>query len=185
MAQVKKISVATVFGAVDRKQIIESAGKPVPIMRVLGQAVGVKSGTSSYGDWNCLVGQFKAINLQKPEITLEAAQCFLPDVALIPLQVALSGNDARGVQFAIDIFANLSNNTKPGGSLYEYSFENILAPSDTDPIAAMERKIEEQMRALAAPDADKETGEIAASESAPADTPALAPAPATSGKKGK
>lgn len=139
MAQTKKLSVATVCGKVDAKKVLNSA-TPIKLMRVIGQAVGTKTGTSNFGEWVSLVGQFKATNIKTGEIS-EASTLFLPDVALLPLQVALAQGDTRGVAFAIDLYVKQSTNSKPGGSVYEYSFENVLPPADNDPIAALEAKI--------------------------------------------
>jgi hypothetical protein len=173
MAQTKKLSVATVYGKIDAKKVLNSE-KPIKVMRVIGQAIGTKAGNSSYGDWTSLVGQFKAINADTGEVS-EAATLFLPDVALIPLQVALARDDTKGVAFAIDIFVKASTNTKPGGSVYEYSFENVLPPADNDPIKALEDKI----AALALP-APTTTPDPAP---APAPTPTLAPAKGGKGSK--
>jgi hypothetical protein len=145
MAQTKKLSVATVYGKINPKTVLD-ATEPIKVMRVIGQAVGTKSGESNYGAWTCLVGQFKATNPETGE-TSEAAVLFLPDVALVPLQVALAQGDTKGVAFAIDIFVKAATNTKPGGSVYEYSFENVLPPAENDPI----RQLEEKIASLALP----------------------------------
>ena len=135
MAQVKKISVATVFGKIDVKAVL-NAGKPITVMRVAGQAVGTKSGDSNYGEWTALVGSFIATNPETGEV-VEASQLFLPEVALIPIQVALGQAGARAVDFAIEVIVQPSNNTKPGGSPYEYSFVNLMAPAENDPMAKL------------------------------------------------
>lgn len=145
MPQVKKLSVATVYGKIDLKELL-NADKPVRVMRVLGQAVSSKSGESAYGRWTALLGRFKATNMDTGEVS-EAAQLFLPEVALIPLQVAMS---AGPVTFAIDLYVKPSTNTKPGGSAYEYTWEPVLQTTDADPL----RQMEEQILALEAP-ADK------------------------------
>jgi hypothetical protein len=149
MAQTKKLSVATVYGKIDAKKVLNSE-QPIKVMRVYGQAVGTKTGDSNFGPWTALVGQFKAAHPETGEVS-EASTLFLPDVALVPLQVALAQEGARGVMFAMDIFVKASTNTKPGGSVYEYSFENVLPPADNDPIKALEDKI--NALALPAPDA--------------------------------
>lgn len=156
MAQIKKLSVATVCGKLDVKAILNSA-EPIKLMRVIGQAVDQKRGESSYGDWTALLGRFKATNLATGEIS-EAATLFLPEVALIPLQVALA---AGPVMFAIEISVKSATNVKPGGSVYEYTWEPLLPPTDSDPI----KQMEERLLALSAP-ASKLAG-----EGNPGDTP--------------
>ena len=163
MAQIKKLSVATVYGAIDLKKIVNS-DDPIKVMTCYGMAVSTKTGSSAYGDWTALVGQFKAINPDTGEVS-EAAQLFLPDVALVPIQVALAANGNQAVSFAIDVFAQRSKNTKPGGSPYEYSFAHILPPAEDDPV----KRLEERMR---------EAGALKL-----AAPPAPAPAPAGKGRK--
>lgn len=142
MAQVKKISVKTVHGMISLERVLELAkeSKLYPVMRVIGVAIGIKEGTSSYGDWSCLLGTFKATDaVSKKE--LRASQCFLPDVAMIPLTAALQQNNAKGVEFGIDLFVQRAVNPKPGGSPYEYCFEPIVLGGADDPIAALEKKL--------------------------------------------
>lgn len=145
MAQVKKLSVATVYGAIDLKKIVNS-DKPVKVMTAYGMAVGTKSGSSTYGEWTALVGQFKAVHPETGEVS-EASQLFLPDVALIPIQVALAANNSQAVSFAINVFAQRSKNNKPGGSPYEYTFEPLLPPAEDDPV----KRLEERMREAGVP----------------------------------
>jgi hypothetical protein len=135
MAQVKKLSVATVYGAIDLKELL-NAGRPLAVMHVGGTAVGTKTGQSPYGEWIALIGEFTAINAETGEMS-EAAQLFLPEVALIPIQTALAREGARGVEFAITVYAQPSESKKPGGSPYEYTFENRAPMSENDPRAKM------------------------------------------------
>lgn len=135
MAQVKKISVATVWGKIDLKELL-NAGKPVSVMRVAGQAIGTKSGEHTYGEWTALVGAFVAVNPETGE-TMESSQCFLPEVALIPIQLALGRANSQAVDFAIEVQVQASTNTKPGGSAYEYTFVNLMEPVANDPMAKL------------------------------------------------
>ena len=169
MAQTKKLSVATVYGKIDPKEVL-NAKEPIKVMRVMGQAVGTKAGTSSYGDWTSLVGQFKAVNPDTGK-AFEASTLFLPEVALLPIQVALAQGDARGVTFAIDLYVKEAASRKPGGSVYEYSFEHVLPPVDSDPIAQLEARIAEAT-AKALPD-----------ESGKGDAPAAGAATSHKGRK--
>lgn len=149
MANIKKISVATVYGAIDAKAVL-NATAPIEVMRLFGLAVASKSGTSQYGDWTALVGQFEATNPDTGEV-VQSSQAFLPEIALVPILTALAQEGTRGVQFAIRIFVKAATNTKPGGSVYEYTYENILPPSDNDPMAQLRAAVSEHL-ALPAPD---------------------------------
>lgn len=159
MAQVKKLSVATVFGKIDLKAVIKAdeAGKALPLMRVIGSAVAVKEGMSSYGEWKALQGQFQATNLETGEV-FEAATLFLPDVALTPILVSLSQPNARGVEFAIEVSAKYAKDSK-GGVPYEYTWAPLLPPDQNDPIARLTARLQEAgVLALEAPPADPKGG---------------------------
>jgi hypothetical protein len=140
MKQVKKLSVATVYGKIKLSELMTK--KEMIVMRVIGSAVAVKKGISSFGEWTALQGKFRASNPSTGEVQ-ESATLFLPDVALIPVQVALSAG-AQAVEFAIDVsvkYVAEEEGHKPGGSPYEYSFASLIEPSDDDPIARLEAKL--------------------------------------------
>jgi hypothetical protein len=142
VAQVKKLSVATVHGKINLEKLIEAnkRGETMPIMRVVGAAVSVKSGVSSYGDWNALSGTFQATDAETGEIS-EASMMFLPDVALTPILVALSNPACKGVEFAIQIDAKYAENTKAGGVPYEYTFHSLLPTDENDPITRLNQRL--------------------------------------------
>ena len=135
MAQVKKLSIKTVVGGVDPREVLK-ADKPISLMKVWGTAVGTKTGEAQYGQWTALVGSFEASNSETGEVSA-ASQLFLPDVALLPIQVALSAPDARGVNFAIELFVRPAVDGKPGGSVFEYTFEPLMPAAANDPMAAL------------------------------------------------
>lgn len=157
MAQIKKISTKTVFGDVQIEALVEhhkknGADVSMPMMRVLGQAVGLKHGTSAYGPWTALIGRFKATNLQTGE-TMESSQCFLPEIALVQIQLALANSQAAGggaVLFGVDVSVSMIplEKRKPGGVPYEYSFDPLSEPSPDDPILALESQIQAGPKAL-------------------------------------
>lgn len=180
MAQVKKLSVATVFGKIKLSELMAAKDKTLPVMRVFGIATGTKSGTTNFGDYTALQGQFRAVHPVTGE-THDAATLFLPDIALLPITAALASG-AQGVEFAIvvsAVYVAEKEGFKAGGSPYEYTFENLLPMGGDDPLARLQGKLQ----ALAAPAADP------ASAPAPAADPASAPAeptkPAGKGKAGK
>jgi hypothetical protein len=152
MPQVKKLSVATVYGKIDAKKVLTS-DRPVDLMIVYGLAVGTKSGTSNYGEWTALVGEFEAVNCETGEAS-QANQLFLPEIALLPLRVALER--AQSVKFAIKLQARAATNSKPGGVPYEYVFENVLPPAEDDPMQALRAEV--QRLALPAPVASASQG---------------------------
>lgn len=149
MAQVKKLSVGKLFGTIKvadllttENGLIVSRG-PVHLARFGGVATGIKEGASDFGPWKALVGDFVGYSA-KDGSEQRAPYLFLPDVALVPLTVALAQPSANGVRFMIDIFAvhNEESSTK-----YVYTWEPVIKPQGQDPVA--------ELLALAAPFAVK------------------------------
>jgi hypothetical protein len=182
MANIKKISTATVGNKPTLKQLVEFAEKGIdfPVMRVVGMAVKTKVGESSYGEYTALLGEFAAwpLNLDgsiQADGAVRAATCFLPDIALVPILTTLAGG-AMSVQFAVDVKARVipEEKKKPGSSPYEYTFEHVLPPSSESP---MER--------LLASVAAAQLPGVAVNVEKLADAPAPAPAPEAAPSKGK
>ena len=82
--QIKKISTAKVFGPVKLSELIKAPGQRMDLWAVMGMAVGTKEGESDYGNYTALEGTFEATNCKTGEV-FRSATCFLPDVALIPI----------------------------------------------------------------------------------------------------
>lgn len=162
MEQVKKISIATVWGKVKLSELIKA--RQMDVMQVIGSAIGVKSGTTSFGDYTCLTGSFEATNPVSGEVC-RAAICFLPAVALVPIQVALSSPTCTSVDFAIMVsvrYVAEDEGHKPGGSPYEYRFTPLLDMGAEDPVSRIRAKLTAQkLAALPAPETQKD--EVAAS----------------------
>jgi hypothetical protein len=150
MAQIKKLSIKTVYGVIDVKKLLAAPGEKLDCMQVIGNVVSLKAGSSSYGEWTACEGMFEATNCETGEVS-HASVLFLPDVALIPLRVALAQEGTRGVEFAIKIGVKYVNDAKPGGSVYEYTWEPLLPPDANDPIT----RIKAKLAALPAPEGFK------------------------------
>lgn len=161
MTQVKKLSVASVYGKIKLSELIEK--KEIAVMIAMGTAVSIKTGQSNFGEWRGLMGQFRAIHPDTGE-QFDAPQLFLPEVALIPIEVALA--NSRGVEFAIKVVAHYTGddeNHRPGGAPYEYSWEPLIEASEDDALARIAAKINQKLlpapRAPAAPtEPDKKKG---------------------------
>ena len=146
MAQVKKLSVAKVFGKIDIAALMTVVNgvatpseSPMHVMRIGGLATGTKEGVSDYGNWKALQGDFVAYSA-KDGAEQRAPYAFLPDVALVPIEVALAQANTSGVRFLIDVFVkyDAESSTK-----YVYTFEPVVKPQGEDPVA--------QLLAMAAP----------------------------------
>lgn len=144
MANVKKLSVATVYGKPTLGALVaaQAAGKSLPAMRAIGFAVGFKTGESSFGAFTALQGDFACWPLDgagKPTgEQQQSSTLYLPEIALTPILVALT-NGAQSVKFAIDIAFMVvpEEKRKPGGSIYEYTFTNVLPPDTSSPMASL------------------------------------------------
>ncbi len=148
--QVKKITIAGIHGQIDVKKVLNSE-EPLSVMRVYGRAVARKQVPTPFGESTCLLGSFEAVGTETGQIQ-QASQLYLPEVALIPiLSAMIDGDNIRPVTFAIELFVRQSVNKKAGGSVYEYEFQPLIPPEDTDPMEMLRAKLSEVAPALPAP----------------------------------
>ncbi len=87
---------------------------------IIGKAVSLKRGQSNYGEWTCLIGTFEAWN---DEINVSSNQAFLPEIASIPLEVAVMDDTAKDISFGIEIWKVLDSESSVG---YQYTIKNII-----------------------------------------------------------
>ena len=138
----KKISTAKVYGKVNVRKLPED-GTVLNLFSIIGVAIGTKSGTSDFGDWTCLVGQFEATNLETGAV-MASANAFLPDVAQGLIEAQLAQEGTQQVQFAFVIGARVDESSPVG---YSYTAQPVLAPDAKDPLADLRSSV----LALAAP----------------------------------
>jgi len=151
--QLKKLSVATVYGRIEPRAVLEAGPGGLPIMDVFGLAVGVKTGNKDFGgemrEWAGLTGTFECVNVATGE-AMRASTLFIPEIALTPIRVALDST-GKGVSVAMRLLAVEAKNPKPGGAFYEYRVESLLAQAENDPIAMIKAQVEKERAALPAP----------------------------------
>lgn len=142
MQIIKKISVATVHGAIDKKALFAlPAHETLPVMRVMGVATGVETGTSQMGDWECLTGEFKAINTQG-EI-FYSGKAFLPGAGHSVIAGKLLGQGAEGVEFVFDFAAQADKpGAKPSATGYTYQVLPVIEQAAESRIKRLEAQIE-------------------------------------------
>jgi len=75
LTPVGKITVAQVFGKIKVADLPEEG--ETEIMRVAGYASSTKSGTTQYGEWHALQGEFAATNLDTGEVFISKT-CIVP-----------------------------------------------------------------------------------------------------------
>lgn len=143
----KKISTAKIYGKVNVRKLPED-GTVLNLYSIIGVAIGTKSGTSDFGDWTSLVGQFEATNLETGE-RFASANAFLPDVAQGLVEAQLAQEGTQQVQFAFIVGAKADEGSPVG---YSYTAQPILPPDAKDPLEDLRNSV----LALAAP-AEKAT----------------------------
>jgi len=136
----RKITTATIVGKIDRPA---KGDKVKPLYRVYGMATGVKTGSTQFGDWTGLTGQFEAVNLETGEISVSPV-CILPE----PMNSLLFSRVQAGesVQFAYEIGVEHS---EKGSTGYAYTTKPIVKETQNDPLAELRAAV----KALPAPTA--------------------------------
>lgn len=121
---IKKLSVSTVFGAVKVKDIPE--GGELKLCRMAGIATATDSGSSTYGDWRCLVGECAATNYATGEIFI-GRSAFVPGAmgdALIDALTSAQREDAgASLKFSVDISVKVSPRDE---NKYEYIVRPVI-----------------------------------------------------------
>lgn len=128
---IKKISVKNCYGKVS------AADAPMDILQVVGIATGSRTGESTYGPWVSLRGTFQATNLQTGEV-FRGSECFLPDIGVDMVLVALNSKDAQAVEFAVNV--SIKKSESPIG--YEYTVTPLMKLQENDPLAALANRLE-------------------------------------------
>lgn len=120
----KKLSVSTVFGAIRVKDIPE--GAELKLCRMAGIATATDSGSSTYGDWRCLVGECAATNYATGEIFI-GRSAFVPGAmgdALIDALTSAQREDAgASLKFSVDISVKVSPRDE---NKYEYIVRPVI-----------------------------------------------------------
>jgi len=181
MERVKKLSTKVVYGDISVKDLVVAPGNKIHCARFGGRAVGEKKGTKVLPDgtvsnWVGLVGDFVGFS-GKDGAEFRAPVLFLPDVALVPIQVQMAAPGAVSCDFMVDIFAVLNEN--PQGSKYVFTWAPVVESKGDDPIGGLLAQAKPLMIQ------GKPVGGLMleAPAPAPASVPAPAPAPAPAAPK--
>lgn len=126
----KKISIPKVLGGkINRRAVEDAPNSQIDLIQVVGVASGIKTGSTQFGDWVALTGNFAAINLETGE-QFRSGVCFLPDVALDPV-VGQLNSGASAVEFGYTIGAKANSEIAVG---YEYYARPLVEPDENDPL---------------------------------------------------
>jgi hypothetical protein len=121
---VKKLSVSTVYGAIRVKDIPE--GEELRLCRMAGIATATDSGSSTYGDWRCLVGECAATNYSTGEIFI-GRSVFVPgamgDALIDALNSAQREDAGASLKFSVDVSVKVSGRDE---NKYEYVVRPVI-----------------------------------------------------------
>lgn len=145
MQIVKKLSAKTIIGnvlgafTVDEKTKQPVIGELVALFQVVGIAVTIKTGTSTYGDWQSFKGTFEATNLLTGEV-FRAGELFLPEVAENMLVGPVTQHGE--VQFGFEIGArSVKDRTNDQIVKYEFTCKPLLDTAENDPLEALKAQL--------------------------------------------
>lgn len=151
----KKWTIRNFFSVEEAKEILgDSAKKRLALVAGITNQATV--GTSNYGDFIKLLGNFQANNLVNGEI-IRTSAVILPDVAANLIYGQLQ-KGAEAVEFAF--FIGIKESDTPTG--YEYYAEPAIEAAESDPLAALLQKV--NLPALTDMSGDKSSKEASAKE---------------------
>lgn len=135
LTPVGKITVKTVCGTPEVAklpglELADGSANPdceVKLMRVAGYCQGVKTGQSSYGEWQALIGEFAATNYATGEL-FQSKTCILPGplgAALIDTtREALEDSADARVRFSVDV--SVKRSAREPKAKHEYVVRPVL-----------------------------------------------------------
>jgi len=141
---VKKVSIA---GA--KLAAVNAANGRLYMGRLLGVATGTKTGTSQYGEWTALLGDFCRISPDGEQT--RAPLAFAPDLVMMPIvsQLATTGG---AIDVAVDVYACVDTNSPCG---FSYRAQLVIPETaENSPLARL-MAAASPMPALVAPKAVK------------------------------
>lgn len=153
MQLVKKLGAKQILGNVKQvvKDSCEKDGDTYKAYSIIGQANGIKTGTSQYGEWCAFTGRMEAVNYVTGE-SFAAMQCFIPEPLQSMIRNALSETDS--VEFAFTVIVKRRDDLKEG---YEYLVEPHKQAQEADPLAALRAMLPPPSKAVQA-DIEEVTG---------------------------
>jgi hypothetical protein len=116
----------------DGKEVFSSTGKPVKMMRVLGQVSGFSTGESDFGSYVKLSGDFFATNMITGEETT-ASQALLPSEIGEPIANAIKAG-ASAIDFAVEVYVEFDESS---ATMYKFSARSLIKPETPKPITAL------------------------------------------------
>lgn len=132
----KRITVKTVYGAVDLEALLKAKDKTIPLMQVWGVAARGKVATSQYGESIGFLGIFKAVNIGTGEI-FRAPKFYAPRGLEEEIAGAMGDvlNAPRQVSFGFTISVSYDPES---ATKYVYTWDSIANTQESEPMLALE-----------------------------------------------
>lgn len=164
------LTVAAVKAALADKKVND--GETVPLVKIVGDSTGAKTGSTTHGTFTKLAGSFVGTNMLTGEC-FQSGACILPDFVGAALGAALL-QGGQAVRFAFQIEARRRDSAVTG---YEWVVKPLIETKPSAPLQelmALAGIEPPKAPALAAPggDAGASNAPAASAKSAPAKTPA-------------
>lgn len=157
----KKITSANVMGSVlellrgmDTEENPLPKKKSIELFDVYGQVTGIRTGTSQFGDWTMLTGNFEAVRLDTGEV-FAAREAGIPEPILSAVVDALKEHDT--IDLAVRICAHKRVDELKAENSYEFTCKMITEVKPNQALSDLRVQREKFIAALPAPKADEST----------------------------
>lgn len=145
--QLRKITIATVYGTPDVEELIKLNGKSLKICKIWGVAGRMKPGANDFGEFVRFVGDFRAVNLNTGEL-FRSSVCLLPKFLEEDMAGAMaSGADGATKQVEFGVEINVSFD-KTAATKYVYNADSLIEPAESQALVALEQKMKLRPAAL-------------------------------------
>lgn len=145
---VRKLTVKSIGAQPEIKEIIahdeQNPGEVLPLCRIVGRVSKMKPGESDYGPFVRFLGLFKGVNIRTNE-EYRSSVCLLPKGIEEEIEAAFSMGVVESLDFAYEIGAKFDATV---ATKYIYVVSSLMPPSQSDPIAMIEKSL---VQALPAP----------------------------------
>lgn len=134
---VGKITVATTHGKI-KVADLPPEGTEKLLCKIAGYASGIKSGTTQYGDWHALTGEFAATNYETGEIFM-GKTAIVPGPmgdALVDTVTQRLSEDANS-QVAFSVNVSVKRSPRNPDEKYEYVVRPVLDAKISSPAMAL------------------------------------------------
>lgn len=151
----KKITSANVMGSVlELLRSMDTEENPLPkkksieLYDVYGQVNGIRTGTSQFGDWTMLAGNFEAVRLDTGEV-FAAREAGIPEPILSAVVDALKEHDT--VDIAVRVCVHKRADELKAENSYEFTCKMITEVKPNQALTALRDTRAKFLAALPAP----------------------------------